>query len=156
MKLEEIIAECLSYENEREWFEFKQNVFKPDMIGEYISALSNSAAILGKPYAYIIWGISNDKHKISGTSVNFNIEVNNEPLQHYLARNLDPSVAFQFKEIKFKNKRLVILIISSSKIVPTSYLRERYIRIGSSKENIRKFPEREAYKKILKIIMQEV
>lgn len=145
MNLEKIITECLSYKNEREWFEFKQNVYNPDMIGEYISALSNSATILGKPYAYIIWGISNENHKICGTTVNYSIDVNNEPLQHYLTRNLEPSVSLQFRELIYKNKRLVVLIIPSSKIVPTSFKRERYIRIGSSKENIRKYPEREAY-----------
>ena len=33
----------------------------------------------------------------------------------------------------------------AAKVVPTSFAKERYIRIGSSKENIRKFPEKEAY-----------
>jgi predicted transcriptional regulator containing an HTH domain and an uncharacterized domain shared with the mammalian protein schlafen len=31
-----------------EWFEFKENWFNPDALGEYISSMSNSATIDGK------------------------------------------------------------------------------------------------------------
>ena len=44
-----------------------------------------------------------------------------------------------------EGKRDVLLTIPAAKTVPLSYARERYIRIGSSKENIRKYPEKEAY-----------
>lgn len=44
----EIVEELRKYDSEREWFEFKENWFKADELGEYISALSNSAAIAGK------------------------------------------------------------------------------------------------------------
>ena len=47
--LNKIINECLSYDDELEWVEYKENMFVIDDIGQYISALSNSAAILGKP-----------------------------------------------------------------------------------------------------------
>ena len=39
----------------REWFEYKENWFQPIALGEYISALSNSAALVGKKYGYFIW-----------------------------------------------------------------------------------------------------
>ena len=145
LKIKEIIEECISYENEREWFEFKENRFEKDQIGEYISSLSNSAAILGRDFAYIIRGINNESHEIVGTTINYEIEVNNEPLKHYLARNLNPSINFYFLETQMSNKRVVVLVIPSAKIVPTAYKDIRYIRIGSSKEKIRKYPEREAY-----------
>ena len=44
-----------------------------------------------------------------------------------------------------EGKRVVLLMIPAAKTVPVSYARERYIRIGSSKENLRKYPEKEAY-----------
>ena len=144
-KVKEIINECLSYDTEREWFEFKENWFEKDQLGEYISALSNSAAILGRNNAYFIWGINDKNHKIVGTRFNPNIDVGNEPLQHYLARNLNPSVGFYFQEETIEGKRIVLLAIPAAKIVPTAFRDIRYIRIGSSKENIRKYPEREAY-----------
>ena len=37
-----LIRELISFPNETEWVEFKQNNDEPQMIGEYISALGNS------------------------------------------------------------------------------------------------------------------
>ena len=47
-RIQQIIEELCAYDSEREWFEFKENWFKADELGKYISALSNSAAIAGK------------------------------------------------------------------------------------------------------------
>lgn len=145
MDLNKILLECLSFEEEREWFEFKENIFDENMIGEYISALSNSAAILGRTFGYVIWGISNDSHNIVGTDVDYEKEIHNEPLQHYLARNLNPSVSFYFEEIFISSRRIVFLVIPAAKTVPTAFKNERYIRIGSSKENLKRYPEWETY-----------
>lgn len=43
----EYAREFTKYENEKEWLEFKENWFEPKELGEYISAMSNSAAYLG-------------------------------------------------------------------------------------------------------------
>ena len=69
----------------------------------------------------MIWGITDLDHKIVGTSFNCEIEINNEPLKHYLARNLNPSVNFYFLETIMNNHRLVVLVIPSAKTIPTSY-----------------------------------
>ena len=55
-----LIKELLNQPRETEWIEFKRNNDDPQMIGEYISALSNSAALHRKSKAYIIWGIDNN------------------------------------------------------------------------------------------------
>ena len=67
-----------------------------------------------------------------------------EPLQHFLARQLTPDVGFSFEEITLENKRVVVLIIPAAQKVPTAFAGIRYIRIGSSKENLMKYPERES------------
>ena len=36
--------------------------------GENISALANSAALEGKPFAYVVWGVRDEDHLIEGTS----------------------------------------------------------------------------------------
>lgn len=59
---EQIINKLQSYDKEREWFEFKRNWFVADELGEYISALSNSAAIEGRKTAYFVWGIDDKTH----------------------------------------------------------------------------------------------
>lgn len=43
-----VLHELRSFPNETEWIEFKSNNANPEDIGEYISALSNSATICGK------------------------------------------------------------------------------------------------------------
>jgi len=43
-----LIKELIKQPQETEWIEFKHNNYEPQMIGEYISALSNSAALYRK------------------------------------------------------------------------------------------------------------
>ena len=144
MKDKEIIKECINQPEEKEWFEFKENWFSKDEIGEYISALSNSAAMQGRSEAYIIWGINDKKHKPVGTNINFDKTYDGEPYKHYLSRKIEPKIGFSFSEVNYEGKRLVLLKIQSAKIVPTAFNDVRYIRIGSSKERIKKFPALEA------------
>ena len=143
--IRDIIKELRAYETEREWFEFKANWFEPAQLGEYISALSNSAAYVGRKKAYFIWGISNKTHAIEGTVFDPDCEVKNEPLKHFLSRQLSPDINYDFEETEIEGKRVVVLTIPAAKNFPTSFNRERFIRIGSSKENLQKYPEKESF-----------
>ena len=129
---------------EASWFEFKENWFEADKLGEYISALSNSARIIGSDFAYFFWGVNDKTHDIVGTSFDFNMDVNHEPLEHFLLRNLYPNLSFRFEEFYIEDKRVVVLIIPSANTIPTSYKQIRYIRVGSSVESLLRYPEREA------------
>ncbi|MBQ8159659.1 MAG: putative DNA binding domain-containing protein, partial [Clostridia bacterium] len=144
--VKEILNRCLSFDCEQEWFEFKQGtaVSKPDEIGIYISALSNAAVLANQPEAYLIWGVHNETHELTGTKFNYQKDINHEPFQHYLSRYISPSLFFRFAEDMIDGHRVVVLAISASKIVPTAYKDERWIRIGSSKERLKKYPEYEA------------
>ena len=143
-KVADILDACISHDNEAEWFEFKANLCKPDEIGEYISALSNAAALAGEPFGYVIWGIDDKTHKLIGTRFDYQKDVNNEPIQHYLSRQISPPIYFRFDEDSVDGRRFVLLTIPAARTIPTAFKDVRYIRIGSSKENIRKHPEREA------------
>lgn len=79
-----------------------------------------------------------------GTKFDYRTDFKGEPLEHYLARQLTPDIAFSFCEVKFDNKKLVILKIHMAKKIPTAFNGIRYIRIGSSKVNIAKYHDREA------------
>ena len=50
----EDINELCQYDSEYEWFEFKENWYKPDELGEYKSAISNSL-FTGTVYQNLIW-----------------------------------------------------------------------------------------------------
>jgi ATP-dependent DNA helicase RecG len=98
--LRSLLRELCKLPQETEWVEFKQNVAEPQQIGEYISALSNSAALIGKACAYQIWGIHNDDRAIVGTSFKPRAEkVGNEELENWLLRLLAPKIHFRFYEL---------------------------------------------------------
>ena len=144
MLLCDVVLDLCARNHEEEWFEFKENWFDPIQLGEYISALSNSAAVFGKDNAYFVWGVNDKTHDIVGTSIDFNKDYKGEPVQNFLARNLKPSLAFEFHELFINNNRVVVLVIPSAKRVPTSFCKDRFFRISSSKVNLDNYPEREA------------
>ena len=143
-KLEQKINELRAYPAEEEWFEFKDNWYNETGIAEYISALSNVAAMHGEENAYLVWGVHNDTHELTGTSFTFHRDVKGEPLEHYLARRITPDIGFSFRELMINEKRVVVLIIPAAKNIPTAFNNIRYLRIGSSKVNLNKYPERES------------
>ena len=63
MNIKELLSELLQFSKEREWFEFKENWFEPIALGEYVSALSNATALVGKEFAYFVWGVYKDYKK---------------------------------------------------------------------------------------------
>lgn len=44
MDIKQIVLDLCALSDEQEWFEFKENWFQPEALGEYVSALSNAAA----------------------------------------------------------------------------------------------------------------
>lgn len=143
-KYKYLIEDLIKRDFEENWFEFKENWFDVDGIGEYISALSNTAKVVGSKYGYLIWGIDNRSHKPVGTAFNYNREVKGEPLEHYLLRNIKPTINFKFIVEEYNGKHLVILEVPCAEKIPTSYKDIRYIRIGSSKESLLRYPEKES------------
>jgi len=53
---------------ESEWGELKHGNANPQKIGENVSAVSNGAALLGKPAGYVLGGVADDSHNLVGTS----------------------------------------------------------------------------------------
>lgn len=140
----ELVEGLMAYGAEEEWFEFKENWFEPMVLGEYISALSNAAAMAGRKEAYFVWGVRDSDHEVVGTGFLGQRNVGGEPLEHWLARQVQPDIGFRFHEAAVRNQRVVILEIPAARVAPTSFAGERWIRIGSSKERLSKYPERES------------
>ena len=141
----EFIENLIRSHEEKEWVEYKENWFNKDELGEYISALSNSAAYHGEEFAYFIWGVRDKTREIVGTTFDPETDVkDHEPLKHYLARLLSPNIAFEFETYHLPEGRIVCLEIPAAKKVVTEFDKQRFIRIGSSKEQLRRYPEREA------------
>ena len=137
----DIFENLIKFKDEYEWLDFKENWFSKDEIGEYISAIANGATLSGREYGYVVWGVRDSSKEIVGTSVNFDRDIDGEPYKNYLSRNLRPSIAFESAEFDYRGFRIVMLIIPASKSVVTKYKGQAYIRIGSSKEKLDKYPE---------------
>ncbi len=54
--------------DETEWLEFKESRYDPQTLGEYLSALANSACLHWKPKGYLVFGIEDKTHTIKGIS----------------------------------------------------------------------------------------
>ena len=136
--------ELIKLPKETEWLEFKRNYASHEEIGEYISALSNSAAYHGKNYAYLIWGIDDDSHEVVGTTFDFSAaKVGNEELENWLRRLLSDNANFSFHNIMIKNKRINMLIIFSAIYHTVKFKNIDYIRVGSYKKQLKDYPSME-------------
>ena len=139
-----IVNELRKLPKETEWVEFKHNKANPDEIGEYISALSNSAAFCGKASAYMVWGIDDATHAILGTSFSpSEITVGNEELENWLLRLLSPKIHFRFHEFEISEKPVVLLEITRVTQHPVQFKQREFIRVGSYKRALKDFPEKE-------------
>jgi ATP-dependent DNA helicase RecG len=141
LELNILLSELRAFPNETEWLEFKLN--NATQLGEYISALSNSACIHNKEFAYIVFGIDDSNHRIIGTNFSpYQKGKGNEDLIPWITRLLNPRVHFEFFEFKAENEKIVIFRITPASNTPVKFEGIPYIRIGSYKKKLDDFPEK--------------
>lgn len=139
-----LVRELCKLTGESEWVEFKVNVREPEEVGEYISALANSAALVGKAFAYVVWGISDRDHSAVGTSFDPSVaRVGNEALENWLLRLLEPRLNFRFFQVPMDGHSVIVLEIERAFRQPVRFRGREYIRVGSYKKKLKDFPERE-------------
>jgi predicted HTH transcriptional regulator len=97
---ERLVRELIAIPRETEWLELKHNKDDPAEIGEYLSALANSAALFGKAWAYVLWGIDDQTHLMVGTTFDpVTRKIGNEELESWLLRQLTPKIEFRFRKV---------------------------------------------------------
>ncbi len=139
-----IVNELRKLPSETEWVEFKSNRAVGDSIGEYISALSNSATLCHQNVAYMIWGIDDKTHEIIGTTFQPKAAKHgNENLENWISHLLSPAVNFYFIELVIDGKRIVLLEIDPASNRPVSFINQEFIRVGSYKKPLKDHPEKE-------------
>lgn len=142
--LKSLLLELTSLPDETEWVEFKRNNSNPEEIGEYLSALSNSATLHGKKTAYIVWGVDDSSHNILGTSFKPRLEkVGNQELENWLVTQLSPRINFKIYEFIVEGSNIILFEIPRATHVPVRFKAVEYIRVGSYKKLLRDFPEKE-------------
>lgn len=142
--LNSLVLELVKLPDETEWLEFKHNNDDPQMIGEYISALSNSAALNGKTNAYLLWGVEDKTHKIVGTNFNpFSAKKGGEALENWLLRLLEPKIDFMFYTLQVEGEQVVLLEVAPAYRHPVTFSGTEYIRLGSHKKKLKELAEKE-------------
>jgi ATP-dependent DNA helicase RecG len=137
-----LVNELRKAPTETPWLEFKENNANPDDIGQYLSALSNAAALHGKAHAYIVWGVSDTAHDITGTDFRPGIaKKGNEDLESWLLRLLSPRLHFRFFELEIEGKPVVLLEIPRAHGRPTQFQGEEFIRVGSYRKRLKEYPD---------------
>jgi ATP-dependent DNA helicase RecG len=132
------------YSKETECIEFKDNNDNPETIGEYISALSNSATLMSVAKAYLIYGVKDKTLEMTGTKFYpKEAKKGNVELESWLHQLLNENVEFKIYEIECEEKHFAVFEIDAAKYKPISFSGKEYIRIGSSKRNLKDYPEKE-------------
>lgn len=142
--IDAIINEARNNKTELPWIEFKENYYDPQGIGEYVSALSNTAALYNQEHALMIWGVNNNTHELTDTSFDpYTAKVGNQSLSLWISTQLDPQVQFYFHSTNIENKKVVLLEISRAFSSPTKFRGIDYIRIESNNKKLKNYPDTE-------------
>jgi len=113
--LASLVHEPCRLPRETEWVELKHNDAEPEAIGEYISALASSAALVGTASAYLVRGVRDSDHAIVGTTFSPHAaKVGNEELE-----------------------------IERAVRHPVQFKSHGFVRVGSYKKPLKKHPEKE-------------
>lgn len=139
-----LVHELRAIPRETGWLEFKHNNAEPQEIGEYISALANTAALEGKAHAYVLWGIDDTSHEAVGTTFDpARKRIGNEELESWLLRQLAPKIGFRFVHVALDGVPLVLMEIDCAYRHPVQFGGAEFIRIGSYKKRLKDFQEKE-------------
>ncbi len=130
---------------ETEYLEFKANHLEPQAIGEYISALANSAAVGGKLNGYLVFGVDDATHDVVGTKFEPKIikAKGNQDLLIWLSQKLQPNVGVETHTLNYPNGKVVLFRIATAQGQPVRFDGKAYIRVGASKTSLDKHPDKE-------------
>jgi len=137
----------LGTEREGQIVEFKMNLADADEIGEYLSALANSAALERVPMAWMVWGIEDGARIVKGTRFDPFTQKSgpksNQSLIMWLQSMTEPRADFDFHEIPHPDGRVVLLEIRAARSAPVAFRSVRYVRLDSHKTKLGAHPDRE-------------
>ncbi len=148
----DVLKGLLHLPREQATVEFKSNWESPQDIGQYISALANSATLAGHERAWLVWGIDDASRVVTGTAFNpFRQKVKegaNQSLTMWLQVMTAPRADFCFHEVHYQHKhqqhRVVMLEIHPARSAPIAFQHVRYVRVDSHKVKLVEHADKEA------------
>lgn len=139
-----LLDRLLAQEGEHEWLEFKTND-NPPIIGEYISALANAAALDGEACGYMVWGIEDGTRRVVGTCFKpAAAQYKGQILEMGLHQYLRPKLDFRFEAFEYRGQPVVVLRVPAAVAQPVSFHNLEYIRLRSAKVLLASHPDKEA------------
>lgn len=136
-----LVQELCKLPKETGWLEFKHNNCAPNMIGEDISALANSAALSDHDYAYMIWGVEDETHSIIGTDIRLpQLKKGNQEIENWLRYLLSQYADFEFLSTDIEDKHIELIKIHKAQNEPVAFEKIDYIRSGSYTKKLHDFP----------------
>lgn len=146
--LHTLIDSLLQESEEKAWLEYKTNIavsnasITPEGVGEYISALSNGAAINNRDFGYLVLGIEDGTKKVVGTNLKMSsYKVGNQDFELWIRNFIHPKINFEFFETIYQGFPVVVVRIPMAKNEPTNFQKKPFIRINSQKTDLRNHPE---------------
>lgn len=114
-------------------------------MGEYLSALANAACLAGKPRGYLVFGVEDESHDVAGTMFDpYSAKgKGNQDLLIWLSMGLHPNVGFETFAVDHPKGRVVLFEINAAWDRPVNFYGTAYIRVGTSKTELRNHPAKE-------------
>lgn len=139
-----LVDELRRQRTETEWLEFKGGGCSPERIGQYLSALANSARLVGQPSAYLVFGVTGGTHEVKGTEFDpARTKSKGQALGVWLANNLSPDPGFEVEVVDHPEGRVVVFRVSPARGQPVRFGGTAYVRIGASTTELSRHPARE-------------
>lgn len=139
-----LVDRLRSLPSETEWCELKRDRHEPHDLGTYLSALANSASIVGEPHGYLVFGVDDRSHEVVGTTFNPYSEKakGNQALMPWLGAKLRPNTGFEFFVVEHPGGRCVVFEVGPARDQPVTFEGTAYVRVGSSTVDLAKHPEK--------------
>ena len=130
--IQQLVEALIKEPGESEWLKYKKDNADAEMIGKDISALANGALVSQHSHAYMLWGIDDKSHAITGTNFSpYQKSQGNQELLSWLHEMLSDNVEFYFEETSVLGLKIVVLTIMPAVQYPVTFKKEPYIRVGS-------------------------
>jgi Predicted transcriptional regulator containing an HTH domain and an uncharacterized domain shared with the mammalian protein Schlafen len=130
--MEKLLKQLLQSPTETEILEFKraENQFNMDKLGQYFSALSNEANLVGKSDAWLLFGVADDR-TIVGTHIS---EKQVNEYKRIIAENTSPTLSFTNIHVVEtpQGKVLMLQIPAAPKGMPVYWKGQCHARNGES------------------------
>lgn len=111
----DILSHLLShYENEVVEFKAAQNSYDVDDLGKYFSALSNEANLRERDFAWIVFGVDNKTHEITGTNFKNGEMALNKLKQDMSQHTTDNLIFREIVPIYVDGKRVLLFKVPAS------------------------------------------